>query len=51
MDWTTLLWIIGIGLFVVVMIRGCGGMARGCGIGKNSRKRDRAPDEVEVRRE
>lgn len=32
----TLQWVVGIGLlvaFLLVMMRGCGGMARGCGMG------------------
>jgi len=34
MDWQTLLTIAGIILFVVVMMRGCGGMmSGGCGVG------------------
>lgn len=34
MDWRTILTIVGILLFVVVMMRGCGGMmAGGCGVG------------------
>jgi len=36
MNWDTLQWIFGIVLlvtFLMVMMRGCGGMMRGCGMG------------------
>ncbi len=33
MDWQTLLWIGGLVALVFVMMRGCGGMAGGCGMG------------------
>lgn len=45
MDWHTILTIAGIILFVVVMMRGCGGMMRGgrgmgggCGMGSRPRR-------------
>lgn len=39
MDWQTLLTIVSIGLFIFVMMRGCGGMMRGgCGMGMGSQK-------------
>ena len=33
MDWQTLLWIGGLVALFFVMMRGCGGMAGGCGMG------------------
>ncbi len=33
MDWQTLLTIAGIIVFVIFMMRGCGGMGGGCGMG------------------
>jgi hypothetical protein len=47
MNWDTLQWIIGVGLFVVflfIMLRGCGGMMGGmggCGMGMGSRREPR----------
>lgn len=38
MDWQSLLWIGGLVVLFFVMMRGCGGMAGGCGMG--SRRRD-----------
>lgn len=40
-DWTTLLWIGGLVLFVFLMLRGCGGMMGGGGCrGMGSRRAD-----------
>lgn len=33
MDWQALLWIGGLIVLFFVMMRGCGGMAGGCGMG------------------
>lgn len=44
MDWQTLLTIAGIILFVVFMMRGCGGMGGGCGMGGGMGSRGRPPD-------
>ena len=38
MDWQTLLWLGGLVALFFIMMRGCGGMAGGCGMG--SRRRD-----------
>ena len=45
MDWQTLLTIAGIILFVVLMMRGCGGMGGGCGMGGGMGSR-RRPSET-----
>lgn len=47
MDWNTVLSTIAIIVFVVLMMRGCGGMMAGggCGMGK-SRRKDRAEPEA-----
>ncbi len=50
MDWQSLLRIGGIVLLVVLMMRGCGGMMSGrgmggCGMGMNSRPRRREENE------
>lgn len=37
MDWQTLLWSGGLVALVFVMMRGCGGMAGGCGMGARGR--------------
>lgn len=49
MDWNTLLSTALIVLFIVLMLRGCGGMMSGggCGMGKRPR-RDRAPQAGEA---
>lgn len=45
MDWQTLLTIAGIILFVILMMRGCGGMVGGgCGMGGGMGSRRRPPD-------
>lgn len=43
MDWNTVLSTISIIVFIVLMMRGCGGMVKGggCGMGR-PRRRDRA---------
>lgn len=48
MNWTTLLWVIGIVILFLVVMRGCGGMMGGCGMA--SRRRSREDEEPEVRR-
>ncbi len=41
MDWQALLTMVGIVLFVIVMMRGCGGMAGGgCGMGSRRRRQE-----------
>jgi hypothetical protein len=54
-DWRTLLTIGGIILFVIVMMRGCGGMmggrrgmGRGCGMGPRPRRPDTKDDKAEA---
>ena len=46
-NWTTLLWIAGIGLLIWFMMRGCGGMkgGGGCGMGGG-----REPEQTDQRR-
>ena len=44
MDWQTLLTIAGIIVFVIFMMRGCGGMGGGCGMGGGMRSRRRPSD-------
>jgi hypothetical protein len=44
MDWNTMLFAIGLIGFVVMMVRGCGGMAGGgCGMGHSRRQRHSTP--------
>jgi hypothetical protein len=38
MDWQSLLWIGGLVVLFFVMMRGCGGMAGGCGMGSRRRE-------------
>lgn len=40
MDWQNALWIVGIGLVFWMMMRGCGGMGGGCGMGGRGRDTD-----------
>lgn len=47
MDWQTLLSIVGIILFVVLMMRGCGGMMAGGGCGMGGRQSRRKQPEHE----
>jgi hypothetical protein len=47
MDWTTVLSIIGLILFAILMMRGCGGMMGGCGTGMRSRRHDQLDDKRE----
>ena len=45
MDWNALLSLIAIGIFILLMMRGCGGMMAGggCGMGVSQRQK-RRPD-------
>lgn len=47
MDWTTILWIVGVIVFLVIMMRGCGGMMAGreCGMGSHRQTRPRGQPE------
>lgn len=51
MDWNTLLSIAAIVIFVVLMMRGCGGMmgGGGCGMGMGPRKKKREEDSAETK--
>jgi hypothetical protein len=42
MDWQSLLWVGAVAVLVFLMMRGCGGMAGGCGMG--SRRSGRGTD-------
>lgn len=44
MEWQSLLWIGGLVLLFWVMMRGCGGMAGGCGMGSRRDTTPAAPD-------
>lgn len=57
MNWDTLVWILGIGalvFFLIVMMRGCGGMMRGgmggCGMGSSMDRRHREMMREDARR-
>ena len=51
MDWSTLLSTIAIIVFIVLMMRGCGGMMAGggCGMGRRPRRHDEEKPAVERR--
>lgn len=48
MDWTNLLWLGAFVALFFVMMRGCGGMAGGCGMG--ARRAGRRDEDEPVRR-